>query len=101
MLSGPNTKVESPVYAYSPHASFADLFRRMAESWMGWDGAKTYESLEGEFSLTCTHDGVGRVTIVVEIHTDHPAGAWCVRGQLVVEPGQLAELADAAGRFTA
>ncbi len=101
VLSGPQVTVEVPVHGYRPHASFSGFFADLAGSWRGWAGEKTYESLQGELRLRCTHDGIGHVGVHVEVWTDHPLGDWCVRGSLIVEPGQLGDLSRAAAEFDA
>ncbi len=98
-LSRPGLDAEHPVYAYRPHASFSGFFADLAATWRGWEGEKTYRSLEGELLLRCTHDGVAHVTITVELRID-PVGDWRVQGSLAVEPGQLNDLARAAEEFS-
>jgi hypothetical protein len=47
---------------------FADL----AASWRGWDGTKSYHSLEGELALSAVHDGLGTVELMVTIGQPWP-----------------------------
>jgi len=98
VLSGPGLTARHRVYAYRPHGGFDRMFKEMAAAWRGWEGEKVWRSLEGELRLVCTHDGLGRVTIVVGLQMDFPA-EWSAEVTLLVEPGQLDALAKAAADF--
>lgn len=61
----------SPNYA----VGFDDLiafFRQLAADWRGWDGERTYESIDHDLRLTATHDGYVRLAVQL-------AGGWAVR----------------------
>jgi hypothetical protein len=76
----------------------------LAEHWQGWNSVKTYQSLEGDLTLTARHDGTGHVLLDVELKRNYPPNEWSAAGQVVTDPGaQMAEAAIAAhivlGRF--
>ena len=82
-LIGPGVTVRREVLRYSPHGQMDVLFASMAQDWRGWKGSKTWRSLDGEMSLECTSDGLGHVTVRVEI----VAGSlydWRTQGVLTV-----------------
>ncbi len=88
------------VYAFSPHSrSLGRLFEEIAAEWRGWDGLKTWESLEGEFKIHCGNDRRGHVTIGVGLRSGLYHLDWHVQFGVVIEAGQLGDLARRAGEF--
>jgi hypothetical protein len=77
------------------------LFAAMADQWRGWSGEKQWGSLEGELSLTCSHDGLGHVRIAVELQPDMRDESWAVRAVLVVWAGSLEQTARTLGAYVA
>jgi hypothetical protein len=43
------------------------FFRELAVSWRGFEGTKSYSSLEGQLTIDATHDGLGTVYCEVSI----------------------------------
>src|SRR5215212_1777050 len=72
----------------------------LAANWRGWQGEKSWESVEGDFELACRSDGLGHVEMTVRLSSviTDPAG-WRVRCELMVEAGQLDSIAEDARRF--
>lgn len=75
------------------------LFVTMADQWRGWAGEKSWGSLEGELSLSCTHDGLGHVKLAVELRRDVLDESWTARAVLVVWAGSLERIARSLGVF--
>lgn len=50
----------------------AVFFADLAASWQGWDGERTWSSLEGQLGLACRHDRLGVVTCVVRLGSVMP-----------------------------
>ena len=48
------------------------FFRDLASSWRGWDGEKEYASLEGGLAISATHDGLGTVSLRVQLRQPWP-----------------------------
>jgi hypothetical protein len=72
-------------------------FDDIAANWRGWNGAKTYESLEGDLRLDAQHDGFGDVKVMVELKGDVPPYAWVATGGVITDPGaQMEEAASNA-----
>ncbi|HVF46551.1 MAG TPA: DUF6228 family protein [Pyrinomonadaceae bacterium] len=85
------------VYAFVPTAESLDRFlRAIAENWRGWSDEKRWSSLEGEFRLACTHDGLGHIRF--EATLDSPVG-WFVSSRVTVAAGDLDHIAIEAARF--
>jgi hypothetical protein len=88
------------VCAYTDAHGLADLFQDMAANWQGWNGKKVWASIEGEFSLSCTHDKLGHITIDVMMNEDFGSReTWNLRASLVIEAGQLEAIAAHAKEF--
>jgi Family of unknown function (DUF6228) len=74
------------VYAYGPTP--LALFEVIANEWRGWHGSKEWSSLEGELSLSATHDGVGTITLQVRLaHLGFDAWDWEARAALALDAG--------------
>jgi hypothetical protein len=76
------------------------FFQELAGFPNAWQGARAWESLEGELSLSATCSTLGQVTFFVKFY--HRAGSpedWEVRARLVTELGQLEKIAKEAKIF--
>ena len=76
------------------------FFQELASFTNAWQGARAWESLEGELSLSATCSTLGQVTLSVKL--SHRAGSpedWEVRARLVTELGQLEKIAKEAKTF--
>ena len=73
-LSKEEFHVQHPVYAFDPmDDGLGKFFEELAALWRGWTGSKVWNSLEGEFTLKCNHDGLGHVTVDASLR-DY--GSW-------------------------
>jgi hypothetical protein len=81
-------------------SGLAEYFLRLANFERPGNGAETWESLEGEFSLTAVSSKLGEVGFSVRI-TDNLGGPeqWQVSVRLVSELGQLPGIAREAESF--
>src|SRR5690348_15956115 len=64
--------LEASRVVYEPEAGdtlrgVATLFDELARDWRGWDGERTWASLEGEATVTAVHDGLGTVELRVRL----------------------------------
>jgi hypothetical protein len=89
-------------YYHDAHgvAGLPQFFSDIAANWRGWQGEKRWESLEGDFKLSCFSDGLGHIDITVELSSriTDPVG-WDVRCALTVEAGQLDSIAEDVRKF--
>ncbi|MBA2502119.1 MAG: hypothetical protein H0V27_04480 [Pyrinomonadaceae bacterium] len=86
------------VYIYEPH-SLALLFEELTASWKGWEGAKEWSSVEGDFSLSCKSDGLGHVAIEVTLKSGLYEDDWRVKAVVHVDAGILDEIARKVSQF--
>jgi hypothetical protein len=70
------------------------LFIEMAENWTGWEGAKIWDAIEGDFSLSCTCDKLGHITLKVALVERDTPELWSARFNVEVEAGQLEKIAN-------
>jgi len=94
-LDAGDCNAELGVYAFADAHGLADLFVSMAEEWRGWEGEKSWCSLEGEFELHATTDALGYVAIRAvltnaNLESEEP---WHMDAVLVTEAGQLERMA--------
>ncbi len=90
----PDHSVSRVVYAYTDAFGVADLFTQAAQEWKGWDGAKVWQSIEGELQLGLSHDRRGHVTLRVRICSDRGgADSWQHEADIGLDAGQLETLA--------
>jgi hypothetical protein len=69
----------------------------LADEWRGWDGVRSWRSMEGELLIDATHDRTRRVSLDVTVQPPQTLGApsWSARCLFEVEPGaQLVEIAN-------
>jgi Family of unknown function (DUF6228) len=85
-LVAPGLDVERDAYEFEGYAALAGLFDEMASSWRGWDGERTFYSLEGDLEITATHDG--HVRLLVRLSQFSGPGEWTVHAKLTIDPGE-------------
>lgn len=73
-----------------------DLFNEMARDWMGWEGTKTWGSLEDELRIEASTDLTGHISLIVTIRDYSDPANWRLKAKLELEAGQLTELARSA-----
>jgi Family of unknown function (DUF6228) len=79
---------------------FGDLvafFNGLAAGWRGWQGTRTYESLEHDLRLTATHDG--HVQLVVQLRETMVPDGWSATAVVQLDRGE--EMIRAAGDVAA
>ncbi|TBW46842.1 hypothetical protein EZI54_23095 [Marinobacter halodurans] len=92
-LSGPQmratVRVSNPPYGESP----VDFFESIAASWQGWNGAKEWASLEGEYQMSAKTDSTGHITLSIRMWSGNWEPYWSSEVAVVIEAGQLENLA--------
>jgi hypothetical protein len=86
--------------------SVGDFFSELAGAWRGWEGERTWGSLEGEVDLRATHNKLGTVRLPVALRSDvySPTGRghiWTASGLLFLDAGGLDRLASQAAQLAA
>lgn len=97
-----SASAEVDAFAYDGEHGLGLLFRRLADDWRGWEGERTWSSLEGDLDLSATHDGLGHIALEVRLRSGPYAEDWLVRGTIWLDAGQLNAVArDAAALSSA
>lgn len=87
------------VHDHEPNR-FAEFFLLLAKDWRGWNGERTFESLEHSLRITASHDNIGSVTITVLLKAGVESNFdWSASQRLTVEPSQLEKISNHAKEF--
>ena len=86
------------IYIYEPHG-LAAFFEDLSVGWRGWEGAKEWSSVEGDFTLLCKSDGLGHIAMLVTLKSGPYEDDWCVQSVIHLDAGQLDETAGRVRRF--
>lgn len=89
-LDGLSAAVQVCCHYATGFEDLADFFQRLADEWLGWAGARTWESLEHELELEARHE-YGHVQLRVTMRREGPGWGnlgWSVTGDLTIEPGE-------------
>jgi hypothetical protein len=87
------------VSAYTDAKGVVRLFAEAARDWRGWQGAKVWESLEGELRLEMTIDRSGHVTFRVQMWSTFKHDEWRLDTRIGLDAGSLEALASEARRL--
>lgn len=90
-------RVENPGYGHPP----AQLLQALVPVWRGWQGKKSWCSMEGELEIDATSDHTGHITLLIRIPGYVQATPWSAEANVVVEAGQIEAVAHAAESFFA
>jgi hypothetical protein len=88
----------SRVYIHEPH-DLAAFFDELVAHWKGWEGEKHWDSVEGDFALSCVADGLGHVALQVTLKSGLYEDDWCVKAVIQVDAGQLKDVAAKVKAF--
>ncbi len=75
-------------YATGFH-DLATFFANLAAGWRGWDGERSWESVEGDLRLDARHDG--HVQLRVTLRADGSGwgnNGWTAIAELTLDPGE-------------
>ena len=98
-LKAKNLIASAKIYAFEPHSELAQYFSDLAVHWKGWNGEKKWNSLEREFTLSCTSDSQGHIAMEVELKSRVNEEYWSVLVEVNVDAGHLEEIASNVKRF--
>ena len=98
-VTGQNLDASANVYGGDTQTHPGCLFVKMARQWSGWSGELTWGSLEGELVLRCSHDGLGHVSIQIDLQSGPMPSDWRVTATVMTEAGQLEHIARRAELF--
>jgi hypothetical protein len=84
-----------PHYADDGFGDLAAYFAELERNWRGWDGARSWRSLEGELSLIAVHTG-SHVLLTIALVNEEGDGTAEWSAQLHLNIGAGEELSRAA-----
>lgn len=88
-------QVDNAPYGTTP----ADIFEQIANEWKGWEGDKTWGSLEGEFDLSATSDSTGHISLVATVYSGTFPPSSKMVSEFIIESGQLEKYKKNAETF--
>ena len=77
---------EATVKVFDFNDGLAGFARGLADAWAGFNGRREWCSLDGEFRITCTHNGLGAVECSVTLCEPSPP-EWLLRASLTLGAG--------------
>jgi Family of unknown function (DUF6228) len=86
----------SRIQAHYAHG-FDDLcafLADLAKHWKGWEGQKSWTSLEADLTIVARFEGFGRVVLSVELRGPDAPFAWTFSAAITTDPG--AQMTQAA-----
>lgn len=86
------------IFLYTPH-DLAGFFEDLAANWRGWEGAKSWASIEEDFALSCKSDSLGHVAMEVTLKSGLYEDDWRVKAVIYMDAGQLEAIASNVRRF--
>lgn len=63
-----------------------EFFASLERDWRGWDGPKSYSSVEGDLTITASHNG--RIRLIVRLRQSTIADGWDTSAVLRLDPGE-------------
>jgi hypothetical protein len=94
---GPSASVR--VWGYTDCHLLVDLFDSIARDWRGWQGLRSWSSIEGEFRIDASTDKAGHVTLSVVLAPCDGLDDWRLSVPIFTEAGQLEKIAREVACF--
>lgn len=80
-------KLSLPTQAEEP--DLVAFFAGLDDDWRGWDGERSWRSLDGRMWITARHDGKGHVSLGATLQQHaHSPDAWLARVFITLEAGE-------------
>jgi hypothetical protein len=86
------------IFLDSPH-DLVDFFEDLAANWKGWEGVKSWTSIEEDFALSCMSDKPGHVAMRVTLKSGLFEDDWCVKATIYMDAGRLGAIASSVRQF--
>jgi hypothetical protein len=94
---GPRASVR--VWGYTDCDFLVDLFESLARDWRGWEGERSWSSIEGEFSIAAGTTKAGHVTLALTLRHNDFKDHWRLDVSVFTEAGQLERIAREIATF--
>lgn len=83
-------QVEARPYLYTDGQYLAQFFQALANDWKGWNGGRTWKSIEGDLQFEAFHNMLSDVNLQVTLKKQNdPNCEWEFNGALRIDPGKL------------
>ena len=87
-------------YLYTDGIELANFFKSMANDWKGWQGSKSWASIESDFELEATNDGTSSVELSFSLRKNVGADDdWEFKGKIKLELGTLDNIANEVAKL--
>lgn len=82
-------------FIYNDAQALTLFFKDLAENWQGWSGPKVWKSLESDFRLEATHNGLSYMNLKVSLIKNQGEDSESqFVGNLKIELGSLVKVAS-------
>lgn len=101
-LETPSLKATKRVFVYHYRSSngFVEFFEELASGQCPWEGTRSWETLEGELTLSAKCSALGTVVLqVVLLNETAEQDSWSVTCTMYFDSGALSEFARQARMF--
>lgn len=99
VYDSPTVKLRRKIWGYTDCDFLVDLFQFIAKEWKGWDGAKEWSSIEGEFGVSATSDTLGHVMLCFSFKEFESMELWEAKVNLGLDSGQTEAIAKKVEAF--
>jgi hypothetical protein len=88
MVSAPGLSATSDVLSMEGPQGLREFFRSLAADWRGWEGARTWKSIEHDLSIEARVDRRGHVRLVFTLRQSYRPDAWSSTVVAEVDAGE-------------
>jgi hypothetical protein len=82
----------------TPDGGLSEFFVNLAQEWRGWEGVRRWSAYAEGLRLEATMDRLGHVSLHVVLQR---SSEWTIEGDVVLDAGQLAGVAEEVGALFA
>ena len=94
---GPEASIR--VWGYTDCDLLVDLFESISLDWRGWQGDRSWSSIEGEFRIAASTTKAGKITLAIELANNDGEDDWRLSVPIFTEAGQLERIAREIAAF--
>ena len=99
LFSSQNVKVSTKSYLYRDAEELSTFFKSLAANWKGWEGCKTWHSIESDIHFEAIHNNLGAIILKFQIQQDQTSNPWAFKGQISIELGMLQSISENAEKI--
>jgi hypothetical protein len=98
-IEGDGPQAAKLVWGYTDCEFLVQLFESIALDWRGWQGERTWESIEGDLGLAVSSKSTGQITITITLCSNDGEDNWRLQVPIYSEGGQLERIAHQVAAF--